>query len=116
MAAETLIVSVSNYNNWARKSFADLFSSTAPVPSPLKSVSSYKCESAIIFKEEKISSLAAPSKLCLIGMFSQGKPSTEALRKDFHTIGFKGYFSVGWLDPWHVLICLDLEEDCTSMA
>ncbi|XP_027155307.1 uncharacterized protein LOC113755505 [Coffea eugenioides] len=35
----------------------------------------------------------------------------EGLRKDFMSVGFKGSFSLGLLDPRHVLIRFDLEDD-----
>lgn len=46
-----------------------------------------------------------------MGKFSHGKLSMEALRKEFYWVGFKDSFSVGWMDPRHVLIRFDLEED-----
>ena len=35
----------------------------------------------------------------------------DALRKDFLVVGFKGPFSLGLLDPHHILTRFDLEED-----
>lgn len=59
----------------------------------------------------EISTLAAPLKLTLVGKFFHGRPSIEVLRKEFHTMGFKGSFSVGWMDLRHILIRFDQEED-----
>lgn len=35
----------------------------------------------------------------------------EVLRKEFHKVGSKGCFSIGWMDSHYVLIQFDLEED-----
>lgn len=65
----------------------------------------------MFFDQMEKTTLAAPFKLTLVGKFSHWKPSIEVLLKEFHTVSFKGSFSVGWLDPRHVLVHFDLEED-----
>lgn len=74
---------------WSRKSFADMFSSKTVEQAALmiKSVNQYKGEPVVFFDQTEIFSLAAPFMLALVGKFSHGRPSTEALRKEFHTVG-----------------------------
>lgn len=64
----------------------------------------------MFFDPHEISSLLAPFKLTLLGKFSHGRPSMEVLHNDFHKVGFKGSFSIAWMDYGHVLIHFDLEE------
>lgn len=45
----------------------------------------------------------------MLGKFLPRKASIEVLPKEFHTMGFKCSFLVGWLDPCHVLVCFDPE-------
>ncbi|KAI5677247.1 hypothetical protein M9H77_08197 [Catharanthus roseus] len=77
----------------------------------VKLPSQFKGESAVFFDKKEINSLAEPFNLSLIGKFSHGRPSLDNLRWEFHTFGFKGSFTIGWLDSRHVLIRFDLEED-----
>ena len=50
-------------------------------------------------------------EFALVGKFSRGRPSMDGLRKDFTAVGFKGSFTLGLLDPRHVLVQFDLEKD-----
>lgn len=101
-------------NGWGRLSFASLFSSpdaSLPAATGIKPVMEFKGEPAIYFSQKEISLLVEPFRFTLICKFTQGKPSMEAIRKEFRTIGLKGGVQIGWLDPRHVLIRPDKEED-----
>lgn len=98
---------------WYKKNFGDLLSSSnsvhdAPI---IKHVTQYKGELPVYFEPLEIISLVPPFKLTFVGKFSHGKTSIEALCKEFHKVGFKGSFLVGWIDPWHIFVHFDLEED-----
>lgn len=80
-----------------QKTFAGLFAT--PTPELVGALKSCEAEPTIIFEDKKISSLAAPLKRCLVGKFSHGKPSMAVFQKEFHTIGLKGSFNIGWLGP-----------------
>ena len=97
----------------SKRSFADILSSSAAVApiSCLKPRENYRGEPAVSFSAEDVRLLSSPLKFALIGKFSRGRPSMEGLRKDFMSVGFKGSFSLGLLDPRHVLIRFDLEDD-----
>lgn len=104
---------VAPQNIWNRKTFSELFTGTAqqePAAPSVKPAALFLGEPAVFFEKQDITELVVPFRLCLIGKFSYGKPTMENLRKEFHTVGFKGSFSIGWLDPRHVLIRFDLEE------
>ncbi|CAI9109405.1 OLC1v1009221C1 [Oldenlandia corymbosa var. corymbosa] len=47
----------------------------------------------------------------LVGKFSYGRPKMEFLRDEFKKIGFKGGYELGLMNPRHVLIRFELEED-----
>ncbi|CAI9108610.1 OLC1v1008257C2 [Oldenlandia corymbosa var. corymbosa] len=55
--------------------------------------------------------LIAPHKMCLVRKFSYGCPKMEEVREEFKKIGFKGSFFLGLMNPCHVLIRFELEED-----
>ena len=98
----------------SKRSFADILASSSnPLPSSqfLKPREVYRGEPAVTFTIDEIQSLASPFRFALVGKFSKGRPSMEALRKEFLTIGYKGTFTLGLLDPRHVLIRFEHEED-----
>lgn len=49
--------------------------------------------------------------LSLIGKFSHGKPTKDAIRKAIQTFGLNGAITINWLDPKHILLRPMLEED-----
>ncbi|GAY35505.1 hypothetical protein CUMW_016700 [Citrus unshiu] len=64
---------------------------------------------------KKLTSLAAPFKLALVGKFSFGRPPIDVIRKFFVALGLKGNCEISLLDPRHILIHLHLEEDYTRI-
>ena len=77
----------------------------------VKDPSSFKGKPAVFFLDGDVFALSAPFKLALVGKFSRGRPTMEELRKFFQAVGYKGVYSLGWLDPRHVLITFTSEED-----
>ncbi|CAI9089600.1 OLC1v1024201C1 [Oldenlandia corymbosa var. corymbosa] len=63
------------------------------------------------YEEDEFDDLIAPHKMNLVGKFSYGRPKMEILREDFKKIGFKGGYDLGLMNPRHVLIRFELEED-----
>lgn len=97
----------------SKRSFSGVLASSPPLPTSsfLKPRAAYRGEPAVSFSDDEVQALAAPFKFTLVGKFSRGHPSMEALRKDFTAVGFRGPFTLALLDQRHVLIRFDLEED-----
>lgn len=95
-----------------KPSFAAMVRGTQ-VPSSLtiKEATLHKGEPALHYTDPEITDLSSPLRYALIGKFSTDRPSMEFLRHGFKTIGFKGDFRLGLMDPKHILIRFDLEED-----
>ena len=51
----------------------------------------------------------------LIGMFTRGRPSLEAIRKFFVKMGLRGHYNISTIDARHLVIECDLEEDYTRI-
>lgn len=98
---------------WNCKSFANSFAKsiqTVAIPAlRLNLLPLVRDNQRFFLKEMKSNSLAEQFNLCLFGRFLCGRPTMEVLRKEFHNVGFKGSFNIGWLDPRHILIRFDLE-------
>ena len=54
-------------------------------------VSTFRGEPSLRISRQEIESLAAPFHQALVGRFSAGRPSMEAIRKFFVTLGLKGH-------------------------
>ncbi|KAI5649549.1 hypothetical protein M9H77_35554 [Catharanthus roseus] len=72
----------------------------------VKPPSQFKGELVVFFDIEEINSLTTRFNLCNWEVFI--RPSVHG---KFYILGFKGSFTIGWLDSRHVLIHFDLEED-----
>nr|XP_027083663.1 uncharacterized protein LOC113705962 [Coffea arabica] len=78
-------------------------------------VSTFRGEPSLRISRQEIESLAAPFHHALVGRFSAGRPSMEAIRKFFVTLGLKGHCSVGLLDEKHVLIRPLVDNDYSRL-
>lgn len=95
-----------------KPSFADMVRGTSTTNrEPFKEAALHKGEPALLFSAPEVLDLSAPLRFALIGKFAADRPSMEFIRRGFKTIGFKGDFRLGLLDPKHILIRFDLEED-----
>ncbi|KAI5682183.1 hypothetical protein M9H77_03411 [Catharanthus roseus] len=91
---------------WSKKSFPELFSSNSSSPAaPIVKRQSLQRGASGFLEPSEISTLAAPLKLTLVGKFFHGRPSIEVLRKEFHTMGFKGYplLVFKWSSSFHLV-------------
>ena len=68
-------------------------------PSIVRELASYKGRPTVFFSEEDVQTLSTPFWFALIGKFSRDQPNMESLWKEFRTIGFKGDYTIGQLDP-----------------
>ena len=95
----------------ATKSFAAAIGNTRSTSIPHKSPSIHRGEPALFFSDEDIAALSSPFKFALIGKFSHGRPSLAVIKSTFETFGLKAAFSIGLIDPKHVLIKFNHEDD-----
>ncbi|KAM7488094.1 hypothetical protein LguiB_025578 [Lonicera macranthoides] len=86
------------------KSFADVVGTSRSSSILLKSPSSHKGEPALFSLKKYIVALSSPFKYALIGKFSHGHPLLMEIKSVFASIGLKAIYSLGLLDPRHVLI------------
>ncbi|XP_071933183.1 uncharacterized protein [Coffea arabica] len=94
-----------------KKSFSQLFSEPANSPIYLRPITTFKGEAAVVFSKEEADKLAAPFHWTLVGKFSHGRPSLEAMRKFFSSLNLKDHVSIGLLDYRHVLLRCAAEAD-----
>ncbi|CAI9102728.1 OLC1v1001046C1 [Oldenlandia corymbosa var. corymbosa] len=76
-----------------------------------KKVSFFNGTPELEYDDEEFEELIAPHKVNLVGKFSYGRPKIDVLREEFKKIGFKGSYLLGLMNPRHVLIRFELEED-----
>lgn len=88
------------------KSFAELFSKKPDALEVRASFATHRGESSVAFDTDVIDSISKPFQFALVGKFSKGRPSMDDLRKFFVSLDHKDAFTVGLLDPRHVLIRL----------
>src|SRR4051812_12240883 len=92
-----------------KKSFSSLFQKTAaPTPPPLTIFApiTYKGEPGIKIPTAAVDLMSKPFQYTLVGKFSNGRPTMERSRAIFNKLGLKGPFSLGHLDPKHMMIRL----------
>lgn len=82
-----------------------------PLSIPLLNCSFHKGEPALKIPKLIVDSLAKPFQFALISKFSHGRPSMERSRQIFTKLGLKGSFFLGHLNPKHMIICLQKEDD-----
>ncbi|KAL0447831.1 UNVERIFIED_CONTAM: hypothetical protein Slati_1911000 [Sesamum latifolium] len=70
---------------------------------------------AINFSVEEIEILADHLKFTMVGKFSHGYPSMQAIRACFAKLGLRGAYSVGVINIKHILIELSNEEDLARL-
>ncbi|CAI9094743.1 OLC1v1030530C1 [Oldenlandia corymbosa var. corymbosa] len=63
------------------------------------------------YKDDEYDQLVAPHQLSLIGKFSYGRPKMDDIHKEFKKLGFHGGYTLGLMNPRHVLIQFEKEED-----
>ncbi|CAI9112858.1 OLC1v1013358C1 [Oldenlandia corymbosa var. corymbosa] len=63
------------------------------------------------YKDDEFERLVAPHKLYLEGKFSYGRPKMEEIHDEFKKIGFNGGYTLGLMNPRHVFIRFNQEED-----
>ncbi|CAI9102639.1 OLC1v1000938C1 [Oldenlandia corymbosa var. corymbosa] len=63
------------------------------------------------YEEDEFERLVAPHRLCLVGKFSYGRPKMDEIHKEFKKIGFNGAYTLGLMNPRHVLIRFEQEDD-----
>lgn len=80
-----------------------------PGPSPQRG--SHKGEPAGFFSPDLIGRLAQPYRYALVGKFSKGRPSMEKIHEFFKAQDFVDTFSVGLLDPRHIIVNFQGERD-----
>ncbi|CAI9102519.1 OLC1v1000801C1 [Oldenlandia corymbosa var. corymbosa] len=102
------------------RTFTSLFAKAATVNPNMVDFQSLKNPKKVTFfngtpeleyEDDEFEDLIAPHKMNLVGKFSYGRPKMEILREDFKKIGFKGGYDLGLMNPRHVLIWFELEED-----
>ncbi|GJZ74270.1 zinc finger, CCHC-type containing protein [Tanacetum coccineum] len=71
----------------------------------------HKGAPTIFFPTTLIKDYSRPYHYALVGKFSQGRPLMETIRKFLSSQGFKGTFTVGLMDPRHVLLNFKLEAN-----
>ncbi|CAI9108928.1 OLC1v1008636C1 [Oldenlandia corymbosa var. corymbosa] len=62
-------------------------------------------------EDDEFEKLVAPHRLSLVGKFSYGRPKIEKIHKVFKKIGFNGGYTLGLMNPRHVLIRFEQEDD-----
>ena len=77
----------------------------------VKKATTHKGKPAVFFSKAEVQELLKPFQHTLVGKFSKGRPNMEALRREFKAVGFKGEYSIGLLDPCHVLLRFAGEEE-----
>lgn len=92
----------------SQKSFASLFKDAQPSASDqtLLPPSSHRGEPALKISQSLVDPLSKPFHFALIGKFSHGRATMERSRQVFSKLGLTGSFSLGHLDPKHMLIRL----------
>nr|XP_027109380.1 uncharacterized protein LOC113729260 [Coffea arabica] len=90
-------------------------SAAAIVDEGIGEISLYRGEPALRLSRQEMQTLAAPYRNALVGRFPSIRPSMEAVRKFFVSLGLKGECAVGLLDQRHILIRPVLEEDYTRL-
>ncbi|CAI9112486.1 OLC1v1012943C1 [Oldenlandia corymbosa var. corymbosa] len=81
------------------------------VDSLIKQVKFVNGTPTLEYEDEEFERLVAPHRLCLVGKFSYGRPKMEEIHNEFKKIGFQGGYTLGRMNPRHVLIRFDQEED-----
>ncbi|CAI9109177.1 OLC1v1008948C1 [Oldenlandia corymbosa var. corymbosa] len=81
------------------------------VDSLIKQVKFVNGTPTLEYEDEEFERLVVPHRLCLVGKFSYGRPKMEEIHNEFKKIGFQGGYTLGLMNPRHVLIRFDQEED-----
>ncbi|CAI9117571.1 OLC1v1018976C1 [Oldenlandia corymbosa var. corymbosa] len=97
------------------RSFASFFQKPADVASNktslIKQVKFINGTPTLEFEDDEFEQLIAPHRLCLVGKFSYGGPKMEEIHNEFRKIRFNGGYTLGLMNPRHVLIRFKQEED-----
>lgn len=91
----------------SKRSFAKIIRASNPqiqASSVVKPLGQCMGQPIISFFEDEIQILAIQFRFSLVGKLSKGHPSMDGLRKDFQSVSFRWSFTLGLLDPRHVLI------------
>ncbi|CAI9099160.1 OLC1v1035941C1 [Oldenlandia corymbosa var. corymbosa] len=62
-------------------------------------------------EDDEYEKLIAPHRWDLVGKFSYGRPKMEEVRSELEKVGFQGDFHIGLMNPRHILIRFEREED-----
>ncbi|CAH9085010.1 unnamed protein product [Cuscuta epithymum] len=101
----------SDKNVWKKKSFAEVLSGSSEQPFLAKTHHRHKGLLVVQFPDYEARTLEERHKRSLVGYFFKGRPNLSVIRKSFEVIGFAGVFQLGVIDPKHVLIRFDSDED-----
>ncbi|CAI9115354.1 OLC1v1016241C1 [Oldenlandia corymbosa var. corymbosa] len=63
------------------------------------------------YEDDEFEKLIAPHRLSLVGKFLYGCPKMEEIHKEFKKIGFNGDYTLGLMNPRHILIRIEEEDD-----
>ncbi|CAI9105994.1 OLC1v1005042C1 [Oldenlandia corymbosa var. corymbosa] len=63
------------------------------------------------YEDDEYEHLIAPHQMSLVGKFAYGRPKIEDIHKEFKKIGFNGAYTLGLMNPRHVLIRYGREDD-----
>ncbi|CAI9108595.1 OLC1v1008239C1 [Oldenlandia corymbosa var. corymbosa] len=63
------------------------------------------------YEDDEFEKLIAPHQLSLVGKFSYGLPKMEEIHTEFKKIGFNGGYTLGLMNPRHILIRFEEEDD-----
>ncbi|CAI9108840.1 OLC1v1008538C1 [Oldenlandia corymbosa var. corymbosa] len=63
------------------------------------------------YEDDEFEKLIAPHRLSLVGKFSYGRPKMEEIHKEFKKIGFNGDYTLGFMNPRHILNRFEEEDD-----
>lgn len=93
------------------KSFAEVVGKARSPSIPLEPPATHLVEPALFFSEEDIDNLASPFQFALIGKFSHGRPVLAEIRAAFESFSLKSPYTIGLMDPRHILIHFNSEKD-----
>ncbi|CAI9094893.1 OLC1v1030723C1 [Oldenlandia corymbosa var. corymbosa] len=97
------------------RTFASFFQKPIDTPSSkgtlVKEVRFVNGVPVLEYESDEYDQLVAPHQLSLIGKFSYGRPKVEEVHKEFKKLGFHGGYTLDLMNPRHVLIRFEREED-----
>ncbi|XP_020690945.1 uncharacterized protein LOC110105688, partial [Dendrobium catenatum] len=95
------------------RSFKDVVSggSSSSLPKVKFVHSTFKGCPALLFEDVVVNQLAAPFSFTLVGKFMLRRPNLDVIRKFFFSLKLSGSFTVGLLDPKHVVVQLSNDLD-----